>query len=151
MNYFDNPLVGLMSLQDILGSGQGMATLGNPGQATPTQTQKPAAQPPASPPQSQLDLGGLMEKIFGNTGKALAPGASVGSVAPPSINPGFDPFSYGQTGGEQYFYGNTPGGGMAPISALGSLGGGTPQAPAPAPAAPVVQPQYPPMQKEILG
>ena len=76
-----------------------------------------------SNPSAASGLQGLMDELSRNVGQNLKPGTSAGAaVQPPLPSYGFDPMTYGQTGGEATFYGQGVNGGMAPLTALGSLG-----------------------------
>lgn len=69
------------------------------------------------------DMASLLQQLSANAGANLKPATSVGAVVqPPLPSYNFDPYTYGQTGGEATFYGQGVNGKMAPLAALGSLG-----------------------------
>ncbi len=68
------------------------------------------------------DISSLLQQLRGNAGDNLTPAPQAGAlVQPPLPSPGFDPNTYGQSGGEATFFGSGPNG-PAPVSAIGSIG-----------------------------
>jgi hypothetical protein len=77
-----------------------------------------------------VDTTELLRQLSGNVGQMPMPGGPVGSVVTPAwgsggqAQVGFDPRTYGQTGGEATFFQQSMRGGMTPISAISPLGSG---------------------------
>ena len=56
--------------------------------------------------QQPSDMASLMQQLGGNAGDNLSPVPQVGAaVQPPLPSYGFNPMTYGQTGGEATFFG----------------------------------------------
>lgn len=86
----------------------------------------PAPTPPPIPGQPS-STSSILAQLMANAGKGAAPNSPLGAVVQnPLPGGGFDPFKYGQTGGEATFYHTTPDAKFAPIAAMPGLGAPAP-------------------------
>lgn len=79
------------------------------------------------PPAPGGDSSNILAQLMANSGKTSAPNSPLGAVVQnPLPSGGFDPFTYGQTGGEATFYHTTPDAKFAPIASMPGLGAPAP-------------------------